>query len=218
MDTMRKTLEYAGMRHRYDVAALVLDAALRRGRTYPGMPPAGGDRWPDGTGLYEGMPESAPLRTETTAGGTPIRRQDAEGRWYFMPVSVRSSLRGGAEIELPCAAISISGRKRIVQTALTGRRGTVNELVSIEGYEVRITAALIGEGGDYPEDGVQQMRELWEQNEAVELISAVTDLVVGKDDRFVFDRVEFPAMGGVEHVQIVKFSAHTDAAVELVIE
>ena len=50
------------------------------------------------------------------------------------------------------------------------------------------------------------------------LISALTDLVVGRDDKFVFDKIEFPTMGGTEHVQIVKFTAHTDAAVELIIE
>ena len=59
-----------------------------------------------------------------------------------------------------CAAISISGEKRVVQTALTGRRGTVNELVNVDSYKVSITAALIGEDGNYPEQAVQQMREM----------------------------------------------------------
>lgn len=97
---------------------------------------------------------------------------------------------------MPCAAISISGEKRIVQTALTGRRGTVNELVNVDSYKVSITAALIGEDGNYPEQAVQQMREMWELNESVMLISALTDLVVGRDDKFVFDKIEFPTMGG----------------------
>ena len=79
----------------------------------------------------------------------------------FLPVSVECSL---GNIELPCAAISISGEKRIVQTALTGRRGTVNELVNVDSYKVSITAALIGEDGNYPEQAVQQMREMWELN------------------------------------------------------
>ena len=198
------------------MAGLLLEIANKRGKIYPGMLAAGSVPAPRQAETYEGMAEAPALRTEMTAGGTPIRRQDATtGRWYFMPVSVKCSL---GNIELPCAAISISGEKRIVQTALTGRRGTVNELVNVDSYKVSITAALIGEDGNYPEQAVQQMREMWELNEAVMLISALTDLVVGRDDKFVFDKIEFPTMGGTEHVQIVKFTAHTDAAVELIIE
>lgn len=62
------------------------------------------------------------------------------------------------------------------------------------------------------------MRDLYELNEAVELISALTDLVFEKADKVVFKSVDFPAMGGVENVQIVKMKAQTDAAVELIIE
>ena len=213
---MDRRRDYSGMRHRFDVAGLLLEIANKRGKIYPGMLAAGSVPAPRQAETYEGMAEAPALRTEMTAGGTPIRRQDATtGRWYFMPVSVKCSL---GNIELPCAAISISGEKRIVQTALTGRRGTVNELVNVDSYKVSITAALIGEDGNYPEQNVQQMREMWELNEAVMLISALTDLVVGRDDKFVFDKIEFPTMGGTEHVQIVKFTAHTDAAVELIIE
>lgn len=214
---MARRNDYSGMRHRFDVAGLLLEIANKRGKTYPGMLAAGTVPAPRQAAAYEGMTEAPELRTEMTAGGTPIRKRDAFRRWYFMPVSVRCSLSDD-DIELPCAAISISGEKRIVQTALTGRRGTVNELVNVDSYKVSITAALIGEDGNYPEQAVQQMREVWELNEAVMLISALTDLVVGREDKFVFDKIEFPTMGGTEHVQIVKFTAHTDAAVELIIE
>lgn len=212
---MARRSDYSNMQHRFDVSNLLLEAAHKRGKAYPGMFAA--DTAPDlrRGEMYEGMAESPELHTVTTAGGTPIRRQDAMGRWYFMPVIVSCSL---GDIELSCAAISISGEKRIVQTALVGRRGTVNELVNVDSYKVSITASLIGEDGNYPEKDVQRMREVWELNEAVMLISALTDLVVGGEDKFVFDKIEFPTMGGTEHVQIVKFTAHSDAAVELIIE
>ena len=114
--------------------------------------------------------------------------------------------------------ISLTGKKRIVETALTGRRGTVNELVNVDSYEVAITCALIGEDGNYPERAVKQMRDLYELNEAVDLVSALTDLVFEDEDKVVIESIELPALAGVENIQIVKLAAHTDAAIELIIE
>lgn len=211
---MGKYDEYGKMTHRFDVAGLLLDAARLRGKRYSGMPDAENAARYQAAPAYEGMPGASALRSET-AGGVPIRRQDATGRWYFMPVWVRSSL---GEMELPCAVIRVTGKKRIVETPLVGRRGAVNELVSVDSYQVEVTVALVGEDGNYPEELVKQLRDLYELNEAVELVSALTDLVFETDDKIVIESIDLPAMGGVEDVQIVKLKAHTDAAVELVIE
>ena len=62
------------------------------------------------------------------------------------------------------------------------------------------------------------MRDLYELNESVELVSSLTDLVFEREDRVVFKSVEFPAVGAVENVQVVKMTAQTDAAVELILE
>lgn len=185
---------YDGMRHRFEVERTVRDAELR----YPGMDPAAGT-----------------LRRTTTAVGTPLRKQDALGRWYFMPVTIRSSL---GELELPCAAISMTGKKRIVETTLTGRRGTVNELISVDSYQITLSAVLRGENGDYPERDICLIRDLYELNEAVELESALSDLVLGNDDRIVIETIEFPQPANAEDVQLVRMTARTDAAIELIVE
>lgn len=216
---MREDNRYNAMRHRFDPVDFLLDVVSHKGTLYPGMfvnwaVKNGPNGYPDTSLAYDNMPQAPVLRTET-AGGTPIRRQDASGRWYFMPVWVRSSL---GELEFPCAVISVTGKKRIVETPLTGRRGSVNELVSVDSYEINVTAALVGADGNYPDSEVKQMRDLYELNEAVELISALTDLVFEKDDKVIFKSVDFPAVGGVENVQVVKMTARTDAAVELIIE
>lgn len=214
-----RDLKYGAMRHRFDPVDFLLDVVSMKGTFYPGMyinwmRRNGRNGYPDTTLTYDSMPEAPLLRTET-AGGTPIRKQDASGRWYFMPVIIRSSL---GELEFPCAVISVTGKKRIVETPLTGRRGAVNELVSVDSYEVNLSAALIGSDGNYPEEEVKRMRDLYELNESVELISALTDLVFEKDDRVVFKNIEFPEVGAVENVQVVKMAAQTDAAVELILE
>lgn len=211
---MGKHNEYTRMRHRFDLADTFLDTGRLDRASYRGMVAAAHMLYADEGVAFAGMPAMPVLRSETS-GGTPLRRQDAFGRWYFMPVWVRSSL---GEMELPCAVINVTGKKRIVETPLTGRRGTVNELISVDSYEVSITAVLIGEKGNYPEEAVKRMRNLYELNESVELISALTDIIFEEDDRVVFEKIEFPSMQGPEDMQIVKISAHTDAAIELIIE
>ena len=205
---------YNGMRHRFDPVRFLLDAVSVKGTYYPGMRKNSPNSYPDTTSIYKAMPEAPALPTET-AGGTPIRKQDALGRWYFLPILVRSSL---GKMELPCAVISVTGRKRIVETPLVGRRGAVNELVGVDSYEAETTTILVGEDGNYPEEAVRQMRDLYELNESVELICAVTDLIFESDERVIFKSVDFPAVGGAENVQVVKLTARTDAAVELILE
>lgn len=206
------------MRHRFNVVDFLLDVVSHKGTLYPGMfinrMRYNEQPYPDMEFTYDRLPQAPVLRTET-AGGTPIRKQDASGRWYFMPVWIKSSL---GEIELPCAVIGITGKKRIVETALSGRRGSVNELVSVDSYEVSITSVLLGENGNYPEEQIKQLRDLYETNEAVELVSALTDLVLEDEDKVVIKSIDFPPVGAVENVQIVKMTAKTDAAVELILE
>lgn len=205
---------YGKMRHVFDPVRFLLDTARLRAKIYPRMLQDERTPYSAHPSGYDAMPEAPVLRTETD-GGTPIRKRDAFGRWYFMPVLVRSSL---GELEFPCAVISVTGRKRIVETPLVGRRGSVVELVGADSYEIDLSAALIGSDGNYPEAQVQQMRDLYELNESVELVSALTDLVFEREDRVVFKSVEFPAVGAVENVQVVKMTARTDAAIELILE
>lgn len=201
---MDSKLTYDGMRHRFAVTRLIGDAMRRYGQTASNLLPSNPFR--------TGLPSA--LRTET-AVGTPIRKQDATGRWYFMPVTLHSSL--GA-LELPCAAISLTSKKRIVETSLSGRRGTVHELVSVESYAITLSAILIGEDGNYPEEEVLRLRNLYELNEAIELESALSDLVLGNDDRIILETIEFPTASGSEATQPVHMTASTDASVELIVE
>lgn len=209
---MEKHDKYSGMQHRFDITRL-FDAARRQAGFYPGMPPKG-NIYPNQEMTFSGMPTAPALSTET-AGGTPIRRQDVMGRWYFMPVWVRSSL---GELELPCAVISVTGKKRIVETPLVGRRGTVNELVRVDSYQVNITSTLVGKDGNYPEEALRQVRNLYELNESVELISALTDIIFENDDKVVIEKIDLPPLSGAEDLLIVKLTAHTDAAIELIME
>lgn len=214
---MEQSERYDSMRHRFDPGDFMCDLVRMRGLIYPGLAFRRLEQGVKRETPYDGYVAAAPtIRTETL-GATPIRRQDINGRWYFMPVTLRHG-EPLAELELPNAAISMTGKKRIVETALTGRRGTVNELISVDSYEINLSAVLVGLDGNYPEADVKRLRDLYELNEAVELESALSDLILEADDKIVIETIEFPITPGTENIQVVRMTARTDASVELIIE
>lgn len=207
---------YENMPHRFDPLALLVKALALKGLYYPGIWIPTLDKT---DGLHRGdnfnRMQQGDVPRMRTMTGTAIRKTNAQGRVYFMPVELDTSL---GVIELPAAAISIKGKKTIVETALTGRRGSVKELISVDDYEINLHGVIWSEDDNYPEEQVQQFRDVFELNESIKLICALSDLVLQSDDRIVLKTVDYPAVGAVENAQVISFTAATDSSVELVIE
>lgn len=100
-----------------------------------------------------------------------LDRADLLGRPIQMPVRI-------AGVLIEHAILSISGRKTIVQTALAGSslRGTVKELIGTDDYEINIVAVLVGENGEFPQDKLTEIRELFERSETLTIECALTHL------------------------------------------
>lgn len=145
--------------------------------------------------------------------GTAIYKGDAQGNYYFMPVTF---IHKGKEYEIPCALISISGRKNIIETPLVGRQGSVKELISLEDYQISITGAIIGENQMWPEEQLDAINELYTVNEAVELKCALTDVFFSENDKVVIQELSLPSAGQTEHVQVVEIKCVTDRVFELI--
>ena len=152
--------------------------------------------------------------------GTRLYKKDALGRWYFMPVFIRhQDIRGEDHtLELENAVISITGTKNIVRTPLVGRRGSVKELISIGDYKISIAAFIRSTDGSYPEAQITRMKELYNINESVELISVLTDLLLDEGDRVVITDIQYPPTPGVEDGQAVTIECETDSPFELILQ
>lgn len=151
------------------------------------------------------------LKTESKLG-TPLRKKDALGRWYFLPVIIEHE---GKEYELPNSVIKISGKKKIIETDMTGRKGSVKELISLNDYEITVSGAVVAD--DFPEDGISMLNELYNINESVSLKCALTDIFLG-DDKVVIKDIDFAAMKGTEHVQVFTMNLVSDNNFELIIK
>jgi Domain of unknown function (DUF6046) len=117
--------------------------------------------------------------------------------------------------------ISISGRKTIIETPLTERRGTVKELINIEDYEIVIKGLIINGTNEFPEADVTTLRDVYEQNVALSIECPMTDIFLLRPDRKGSDQVvikelKFPAIQGVKHVRPYELRLITDEPYNLI--
>lgn len=209
------------MKHKYNIPGLLLSVLGYKGLPYPGgfLPKRPGGDYTGGevSERYSEEMKASGVRQELL-NGTQLYKQDAFGRWYFMPVSMRHPDIEEGLIELPNAVINLEQNKKIVETDLVNRKGTVKELISIEDYSITIAAFIQSDDGSYPAGQIARIRELFQINESVELVSVLTDLLFDKDDKVVITNVSWPATPGIEDGQAVTFQCKSDMPFELIIK
>jgi len=135
-----------------------------------------------------------------------LSRTTKIGTALFMPCMI-----GG--VQLPNEPIlTINIKKKVVETPLWGskRRGTVKEIISTEDYMISIKGVAVNynDSVNYPSDEVDQLNELFLRNEALEIISPLTQLL--GIDYIVLKSFALPEMIGVQHAQAYQFSAVSD--------
>lgn len=202
------------MKRKYSIPDLLAEVVGYRGIIYPGaLLPGRTDNSSYKGGDYE-VASEAPVRQERTERGSTLWAKDWRGRWYFMPVVFQHEKLG--KVEMPCALISVTGRKNIVETQLVGRKGSVKELINLEDYKVSIAGFIQSKDGTWPEAEIARMRDLYNVNESVELLCALTDLIFDKDDRVVITGIDFPPTQGLEDGQVIRLECTTDKPFELI--
>lgn len=201
------------MKHKYNIPNLLTSLIGYKGLPYPGgfFPRRPGGEF---TGDDFTAETTSAVRQELIKG-TRLYKQDALGQWYFMPVLLKHPSLPDGTMELPHAVMSITGSKSIVETSMIGRKGSVKELISIDDYKLSLTALVCTDDGSYPDTGITQLRELFEINESVELVSVLTDLILEEGVRVVITDIGFPPLPGVEDAQAVTLECVTDRDFEL---
>lgn len=148
-----------------------------------------------------------------TDKGSLLRKADAQGRYYFLPVFLEHK---GKSYEIPNALISFTGKKTIVETPMVGRKGSVKELISIDDYEISIQA--MAQDKDFPEAALTELNEIYNINESITLKCALTDLFLMADDKVVIKSIDISDMKGSENLSVFKMELITDQSFVLTIE
>lgn len=137
--------------------------------------------------------------------GSPYFKADIYGREFFMPVVLDGIL-------LPFAVVGIKLRKNIVKTSLVERDGTVKEIISSDDYEISIKGITIYPDGDvFPEDDITALKKLYDNNQAVVLQCAMTDIFIPKDDSVIIQDLTFPPVSGTEHARPYEMNLLSDS-------
>lgn len=153
--------------------------------------------------------------TELADNGTVLRRQDLLGGYYFLPVTF---MAGGQQYEIDCAMVRLRLRKTVVGTPLSGKGGTVKELVGTQDMEVSVAGCLMGERGKWPEERINGLRRLFGINDSVSLKCALTDCFFEAEDKVVITGMDFPQDGQAEDVVPVRIECVQDKVFELKID
>jgi hypothetical protein len=142
--------------------------------------------------------------------GAPLYAKGENGQLFFMPVWIN-------DILLPICTISGNSKKVIIETPLTGRRGTVKELIRCEDYQFRVQGICFGYNREFPEEKIQALKDLFEITRSIRIKSAFTDIFI-KDSYVVVNDISFPETKGVEHVRGFEMSLVSDESFELTLE
>lgn len=144
--------------------------------------------------------------------GSQLYSTSKRGEPYFMPVILNG-------VELQNALVSISGKKKIVETELAGSNGRiVNEEIHQGQYEILIRGVITDRENPFPEAAIDQLRELWELQERISLQCAMTDIYLKDDDHVIITGFRNPEMKGVENAQAYELNLKSDKEFELIVE
>lgn len=173
------------------------------------------------------------VNSKQSAGsaGTPFYAVSDLGVEYFMPVtlvySAGSTSAGSTtqqtqkSVELPYPIISISAKKTIVDTPMTERNGTVKELISARDLEITVKGFAIGKRNEFPEAQIAAIETLYEQQDALSIQCALTDIFLVRSDRSGSDNVvitelSFPEIEGVTNIRPYELKMVSDEPFNLI--
>jgi hypothetical protein len=143
-------------------------------------------------------PKAAP--DTSSIYGTPFYGSNfVTGAYYFLPAFL--DFQDDSDYSIPFPIIRIQSQKRIIETPLTERKGTVVELVNQESWKIYIKGFIISKDGNFPEQEILKMKEVYELNTALRLRCALTDLFLTADDRVTIKSINFPEVKGIQHVK-----------------
>ncbi len=147
-------------------------------------------------------------RNDRSLFDQPLYRNNALGRPEFLPATLENFV-------LPNSLVSISGKKKIIETEMVGADGSVKEIINTEDYTIRIICTEIYPDNTWPEQTLHQVKELYKQNKTLTLQCPLTDIFLQAKDNVVITSLSLPDMMGIENAQVFEIQLVSDTYFEL---
>lgn len=116
-------------------------------------------------------------------------------------------------IDLKGVICDVSFGKNIVKTAISGRNGTVKELISLTDRAINIKGVLVSPNNDYPGEQVQRLLEICDLQTDIEVVSP--HLALFKIYNIVIEECRFAQREGFANVQAFELSCVSDSPIEV---
>jgi hypothetical protein len=142
--------------------------------------------------------------------GQQYYAEDLSGREFFLPVWMNDFL-------IPFAVMGMTWKKTFVDTPMPERGGSVHELISIDDYVFSIRGLLVNEDGEFPEEDIIKLHDIFKINASVRLRSALSAIVLNGnfDEMIIIRGIEWPTITGVQHVKAFEIRAESDMIFDL---
>lgn len=147
-----------------------------------------------------------------TDGGTDLYKKDEFGRDMFCPVTLKVD---GKEYTLPYSTVTVSVSKKIVNTELPNRRGSVNEVINLNDLKFQVNGVVVSKTDKLPEDWIKKFAFLAKTKKPIEIINPITDMYMEDEQRVVILSHNLPNMRGISYAQAYSFKLKSDTNLEL---
>jgi hypothetical protein len=153
--------------------------------------------------------------------------KDVWGREVFMPLTLGAPIdrknpyqNTETQLYLPYVWLKINVAKRLIETDITERRGSVIELVSFENVQIGVKGFAIGAFDSFPETEIEDLCRMFERAQSLECQSVLTDIFLlnkknNRTDRVVMRNLEIMDNQGIEHVRGFQFDLISDQILTL---
>lgn len=157
------------------------------------------------------------IEQSQTRYGTDLYKKDAYGRDVFSPVTLAWGKKENSndyanKVTLPYSTVAVTASKKIVNTELVNRKGSVNEQININDYEFQINGVVISEQA-LPEDWLDLFAQIFETKEPMEIVNPITDFY--NTGNVIIISHHLPEMRGISNAQAFSFKARTEVNLEL---
>lgn len=169
---------------------------------------------------YNALPlwglEKTETRRENSINGPAFYAVNNNGNEMFMPIwLIRAD---GTRLLLQNTVSNLSNQVTIVETPLVNRQGTVKEEISINDWVISVKGVIVSADGDYPDEQVAELNEIYTLREALGIENARTALVLDQDEKVVIKSLKFTEIKGVRSAQAFEMEMVSDLPFELYME
>jgi len=151
-------------------------------------------------------------RTTTLKGSPLYGLSDVIGREVFMPLQFKA---GDNLYDFPYSIVGLRSRIEMKSTPMIERGGSVIEEMGAGPWEISVKGFLMNPDGQFPDDQLDAINQLYKYRQPLNMICALTDLFLELSDQVMISSLEIPPKPKVIGVRDFVMTVVQDSILDL---